>query len=191
VSLGVPLVLVPGDGTDPGVGGFELSALYGFNSETPRLPAFAVRAGVERPTGAFGPAQVLGAVGGVLTRGFGRTRLHLNGSWMVGPVAEEARWRASLALDRTLLFASTLLATEVVVDGADDGGTATVVAAGVRRQITPMLVVDAGVAAGIQGDAPDVALTVGLSRVFGIPGLVRVPRPQPAGGAAEGHHHGS
>lgn len=190
IGIGVPVVVSAGGGEEAGFGAVGASMLYNLNSETPRLPALALRSGVELPTGAFGPEHPLGRVGAVLTRSFGRTRLHVNGTWDVGPVAEEARWHASLALDRTLLFSSTLLGAEVVVDGDDAGETATAVAAGLRRQLTPTLVVDAGVLVGIAGDGPDLALTLGFSKVFGVAGLIRVPRPQASGGAPDGPHDG-
>ncbi len=63
-------------------GDLHVSVLYNFNAETLNLPAFAVRAEVDLPTG-VNSQGVDTQVTGILTRSFGRFRAHLNAGYTV------------------------------------------------------------------------------------------------------------
>src|SRR3984893_7384057 len=78
LSVGTTLATDPRDIDDrPKSGGLRVSALYNFNQETISLPAFALKVGVDTPTG-------LGARGygvqlkGIVTKSIESLSLHLN-----------------------------------------------------------------------------------------------------------------
>lgn len=58
-------------------GDLHLGVLYNFNTETLDLPAYAMRVGAELPTG-LRSKGVDTQVTGILTRSYGRLRVHLN-----------------------------------------------------------------------------------------------------------------
>jgi hypothetical protein len=161
------------------------SRAFGFANlagESPSLPALAVRADVATPLdgGDFGAASL--TLTGIVTRSWGMTRLHLNGAWTVASPAEavgqsEPRWWAGLAVDRTLFRTSTLLIGEVVAERAVGGsGQGWRAGIGLRRQVSPTVVLDAGFAL-LRGDRDGFAMTIGLSHAFAIAGLMpRGPR---------------
>lgn len=154
--------------------GPRLFALVSLNAETPHAPGIALRADAILPGGGASGEGVLMVGKAIATRTWGRFRTHANASVTVGRAtnAPEAdapgRWSASLAADWTLMRQSTLLIAEVYSAkplGLTDQHWE--VAAGFRRQMTPSLVLDAGVAHGL-GDGPGIALTMGLSRTFSL-----------------------
>jgi hypothetical protein len=180
VKVPVAALRSPGD-TNWGVGGVRIFTLYNFNTETPWLPAFSLRSDVVFKAGPFGPDQARLAVKGILTRSWGRTRLHLNGGYgfghddftpaLVDPVE---RWWAGAALDRTLVRQSTLLLGEVYVAQAVAGEPVELNwTLGVRYQWRPSTVLDLGIGRRIGDTAgPDVALSIGLSQTFAIAPLM-------------------
>jgi hypothetical protein len=166
-------------GTDWGLAGVRLFALYNFNTETPALPAFAFRADWAIPAGSLAGDAHRVTLKGIATRSWGRTRAHLNAAVSLGsdaglgPVDAAPRWRASLAADRTFLRKSLLAVGELLVQRTVTGAPAQAnVAGGIRWQWTATLVLDAGLSRRLTSDGPDFALTFGLSHAFAVRGLL-------------------
>jgi len=185
LSVKVPIGVIDSSGSDAGVGGLQISEIYNFNAEGPTLPAFSARGDLFLPGGALSGDRTLVSLKAIATRTFGLTRLHLNGAWTFGTSATAGprleappRWFAGAAADYTLFRSSTLLVAEITASQDHDGAPVGVVAAaGARWQWTPTLVLDAGVARRLTGDAgPNLEVTAGLSHSFARRGLM--PRPQ-------------
>lgn len=181
-QLGLELPLAALDepsGTDWGFAGPRLFGLYNFNTEGRILPAFALRTDVAIPVGDLGADDVQLTLKGIATRSWGPTRLHLNAAATVGreagkPIVDaEPEWALSLAADRTFLRQSLLLVGEVgVLEETSEAPTEVAAALGVRYQLTPTLVLDAGVSRRLSANAgPDLGLTFGLSHAFALAGL--------------------
>jgi hypothetical protein len=189
--LGVALPFAALDGgagaeTEWGLGGPRLFALYNFNTESPTLPAVAVRADASFPIGDLGGDGTRVAFTAIATRSWGRTRAHLNAA--VGLGADEGAtgdpgvhaipaWRASAGVDRTFLRRSLLVIGELSFREAGvESATEISLAAGARLQLTPTLVIDAGVERRLTSRAgADIGLTLGLSHAFAIAGLMPAP----------------
>jgi hypothetical protein len=181
-QLGVhaPLaVLDAADGTEVGLAGIQPFVLYNFNTEGPWLPALSLRGDVSFPVGSLGGDGTRFTVRAIATRGWGRTRLHLNALRSFGPedglsVAEPARrWSYSAAVDRTVLRHSLLVAAEVVTSRAIRGAPVEVNAGvGVRWQWTPTIVLDFGLTRRLRETGPDLGLTIGASHAFALRGLM-------------------
>ena len=165
-------------GTEWGLAGPRLFALFNTNTEGRSLPAFALRADAAFPVGRLAGDVVRVGLTAIATRSWGRTRAHINGTLGLGPRAETVHgvpsWAASAAIDRTLLRQSMLLIGELSARRATAGAATEVSAAlGGRRQITPTLVIDAGISRRLTDDAgPDVRFTVGLTHAFALAGLM-------------------
>ena len=186
VGLSAPVGLVRGPGAsglgDLGLAGVRLHALYNFNSEGRALPAIALRTDLSLPVGSLAgdPARV--TVKAIATRSWGLTRAHVNATWSFGAedgLAEGAapRWSLSLAADRTLFRSSLLFVAEGLLEQAVRyAPTVATLAAGVRWQWSPTLVLDAGIGRRLSSDGPDFAVSVGVSRAFGIRALLPAGR---------------
>src|SRR4029077_4414147 len=154
-------------------------AFYNFNTESRSLPALAVRADLALPVGALAGDVARVTLKVIATRSWGLTRAHLNAAWSLGSetgVTESAlapRWSGSVALDRTLFRSSVLLLLEGLAEQEVQGApTMVLFGAGARWQVSPTVVLDAGLSRRLTSDGPDIGLTVGLSRVFGVGGLL-------------------
>ena len=154
--------------------GPRLFALLSLNAETPHAPGIALRADAILPGGGASGDGVLMVGKAIATRTWGRLRTHANASLALGR-AEDApeadapgRWSASVAADWTMMRQSTLLIAELYTArplGLSEQHWE--VGLGFRRQMTPSLVLDAGVAHGLRtGDG--LALTMGFSRTFAL-----------------------
>lgn len=186
VGIRLPFAALNSRGsTEWGIGGPRLSVLYNFNTEGRVLPALGLRADVTLPIGDFAGDEVELALKAIASRSWGRTRLHLNGSVAVGDQARRAEldadpdWSLSLAVDRTYLRRSLLAIGELrVLDAGPAAPTAVTAGLGVRYQLTPTLVLDAGASRRLTAHAgPDVGLTIGFSHVFALAGLLPGERP--------------
>jgi hypothetical protein len=167
-ELGVPWSWSDGPDSRGGLAGVELGLLHALNIETRTLPAFALEAEVLLPVGSEAPDAAFATLGALATRTLGRSRVHLNASGTLGPSAEahrdQHRWRTGLALDRALPLAATLLGAEVVAAEpfADGAALDWDVGLGGRRQLTPRLVMDAGVRYRVAGNAPGWGVRMGF-----------------------------
>lgn len=174
------------NGRDWGISGLRLFAHYNFNTEGRFLPALALRSDVTVPVGSLAGEGTRVSVKGIVTRSWGRTRLHLNGAYTFGKdrplgAAEAAsKWWYGGAVDRTLFRRSVLLIGEVYALRALSAAPVQVNASvGLRAQLTPYLVFDAGVARRLKESVgPDFELTAGFSRAFAIPGFMPTGRPR-------------
>jgi len=172
------------NGRDWGLAGFRLFALYNFNTESRLLPALSLRSDVNFPVGSLAGDGTRVSIKGIATRSWGRTRLHLNGAYTFGRdrplgAAEAAnRWWSGAAVDRTLYRRSLLLIGEVYALRARSIDPVQVNASiGVRAQLTPYLVFDAGIARRLKRAAgPDFELTAGFSRGFAMADLMPAGR---------------
>ena len=179
VKLPIALLDEPGEAT-VGVSGLRAFAMYNVNTEYGAMPAFALRVDGEFPVGRYGGSDTRLAIKGIATRSWGRSRIHLNGSWRFGPDGAAAlveplpRWWVGLAADRTLFRQSLLLIAEGHLEQGTEGAPlAVTAAAGLRWQWTPTSVLDLGVARGMRADlGPEVAFTIGFSHVFALRALM-------------------
>ena len=182
-QVGVKLPLAVrnnGAKTEWGLAGLRVFGLYNLNTEGPWFPAVALRADASLPVGSLAGDGSRFALKAIATRSWGRTRAHLNLGRGFGPedalsVAEPLnRWSTSLAVDWTFFRSSLLLIGEVAATQATDAApTAVNAALGGRWQWMPTLVLDVGVARRLSAETgSDIAVTVGLSHAFAIPGLM-------------------
>jgi hypothetical protein len=186
--IGVKLPFAALDGgagveTKWGFGGPRLFALYNFNTESAALPALSLRADASLPLGRLAGDLVRGGITAIATRSWGRTRAHFNATLGAGaePAAGEAlgvhaipAWAVGAALDRTFLRRSLIVIGEVTLrEGVAESATEAAAGVGARLQLTPDLVLDAGLhrrlttAAGV-----DIGMTVGLTHAFALAGLM-------------------
>ncbi|MCS6318311.1 MAG: transporter [Nitrospira sp.] len=157
-------------------GDLHLGVLYNFNTEPLNLPAFAVRVEADLPTG-VNSKGVDTQLTGILTRSFGRLRVHLNAGYSVigSPQGQErpGAYRAVAAVSYPLgyptSFRDTLIAS-VYTRQSDLRGRQnhTGVEIGIRHQLTSRVVLDGGLGTEFVGPADRAALlgTVGVSVGF-------------------------
>jgi hypothetical protein len=192
VGVKAPLAASNAPGASTGLSGVRAFALYNFNTESPWLPALSVRGDLHLPVGSLGGDQTRAEIKAIATRSFGRTRLHLNVARGIGaegdePAVEGApRWWAGAAIDRTLFRQSVLLVAEVYALRDRRGAELEVTSGlGLRWQLSPTFVLDAGVSRRLSTSGPDIAVTAGLSHAFALTSLMprgRTPAPAAAGG---------
>ncbi len=172
------------NGRDWGVSGLRVFAMYNFNTESRSLPALSIRSDVTLPVGRLSGHGTRLSLKGITTRSWGRTRLHLNGAYTFGKdrplaAAEAAnKWWYGGAVDHTLYRRSVLLIGEVYALRPLASAPVQVnTSVGLRIQVTPYLVFDAGFARRLKRTAgPDLELTAGFSRAFALPGLMPAGR---------------
>lgn len=160
---------------------------YNLNRETRGWPALSVRAELGSPgAGSLGAEDWSAGLKGIATRSLGRLRLHANGGYTFAAAADGGDyWRAGVAFDYPIgLFSKAILGDAYAEIPVSEGRTRVWAELGTRWQITNRSVLDFGIASRIdeweEGNA-NVELVIGVSRVFGLPGLVRVPRyPNPS-----------
>lgn len=186
VGAKLPLALVPGaDGREVGIAGPGAFLFYNLRGEGPSLPALAVRAEGHLAVGSLAPEEGSLTLKGIATRTVGRHRLHLNGAYTalgaraVGGTEAEPQWQAAVSLDRTLIRSSTLVAAELVARDGGPGAPARFEAGiGIRRQVTPTLVLDLGLRRALEGESDHAwGLTAGISTALGIGRAPRGVRP--------------
>src|ERR1043166_246096 len=166
--------------SDYGLAGVRVFALANLTTERPSLPGLAFRLDASLPWGALAGSGAAAMVQALATRSFGRNRVHLNaGAALASPdrtgeAQASPRARASGALDRTLLRSSTLLLLAFTAEQETRGrGVEIAGAVGCRRQVTPTLVLDAGISYAVVRDSRPIAgITLGLSHAFGIAALL-------------------
>jgi hypothetical protein len=142
----------------PGRTAATVRAQYNLNTET-ALPALGLRLDAHLPLQSGSRAALEAAA--LLTRTAGPLRVHVNAAY-----GSDDAWWTGVALDRTLPLRSTLVAAELTASRDAPGAPVDVAALlGVRRQLTPTLVVDAGVGRGLRrGVGAEWQVTLGLTR---------------------------
>lgn len=159
-----------------GVAGVTLGLLHNLNVETTSLPALGIAAELQAPVGALAPAEASVAFKGIATRTFVPVRLHLNASYafgrspttltvLHGVIPEVPRWLVGLAADKALALRALLLSAEIIVKRPTVPLHPTVweSAAGLRYQLDPRIVLDAGVSRHLTGDDRAWSLTAGAA----------------------------
>jgi hypothetical protein len=167
------------DDTRFDIGDVSLGVFHNVNREYGNTPAFAVRGDIALPTGRDARGATI-RVRGIWSRGFQQyARLHLNvdASFVTNTDEEERAFRPALTLGYTrplgypTRFDRTGLA-EVSVRADEENGRGTLVSLGVglRQQITPRSVMDAGLQSdvGASGGAnrEDIRVIAGYSTAF-------------------------
>ncbi len=176
-----------GASTSNGLESLEVEALYNFKHEGWTWPAVAIQTGAEAPTGSdLSREDWAWGVDLLLTRGFAnRFRIHVNGGYVLASEVDgDDYWRGGIAFDIPVGFSSRLIMGDLYTEiPADTGPTRTWAELGTRVQITNLTVIDMGLASRLDEwnrGVANVRVVVGVSRVFGIGGLVRVPEyPNP------------
>ncbi len=165
-----------------GLSGLRAFVLWNLNTESAGLPALAVRADAILPVGTYAESNASVLLKGIATRSFGTTRVHVNVAGALGrldvPAAAEAseRWYAGAAVDHVFWRSSVLIIGEVTARKSRAGvPLAWDALVGTRVQLTPMLVLDAGVGRDLAADR-GVILTLGFTRSLAIAGLTRGAR---------------
>lgn len=163
------------------VSGFSDSsafALYNFNRESPYLPAFAVRGDAAFPTGPYSAQKTRGIFKVMMTRSFGRLRLHVNAAYGAGPGPKTsfatdlaARWWAGGVFDYPLTFNFLWLLETYAIRYADAPRVDVNSLMGFRWQVSPRWVLDAGVGRGWRPDGNQLTITVGVTANPGAFGL--------------------
>lgn len=166
------------------LGGLEktgLHAMYGLRRETPGAPALALRADVFTPgTGPLGHEGWGVGLKGIATRSFGRLRIHGNAGYTAAADEDGGDfWRGGIAFDYPIgLFSKALLGDVYAEVPTTAGPTRVWLELGTRWQVANESVLDLGIATRLdawdRGEA-NVEIVIGVSRIFGVPGLVRVP----------------
>jgi hypothetical protein len=157
-------------------GDLHLGVLYNFNTETLLLPAFAVRVEADLPTGVRSKG-LDSQVTGIVTRSFGRLRVHLNAGYTVlgAPQGQERNgtYRVIAAMSYPIgypyRFRETLI-VDVYSRQSDLMGQAnhTGLEIGVRHQLSSRIVLDGGLGTEFAGPSDRSAFmgTVGVSVGF-------------------------
>lgn len=160
-----------GSASKTGSGDVGLEAFYNFNQESLTTPAFALSGRAILPSGRD-RRGVDGQIKFLATRTIlpakNLDRVHLNLTYRVNvqPYAEERRGQFSGALGYSRrLGPNYLLVTDYVYQQERERGVAAhLVEAGVRYQYSPLTIFTFGVGAGLNRDAPDARVTLGLQR---------------------------
>lgn len=156
--------------------GVTLGVLHNLNVETLTLPALGVGAEMQAPVGALAPTEASVALKGIATRTFVPVRVHLNASYALGRspttltvlhgvIPEVPRWLVGIAADKALALRALLLSAEVLVKRPTVPLHPTVweSAAGLRYQVDPHIVLDAGISRHLTGDDRAWSLTAGAA----------------------------
>lgn len=170
-KISVPFQTGSADRT--GSGDIGLEAFYNFNTETLRLPAFALSGRADFPTGRNSrgvDSQLKFIVTQTLGKGTGLDRLHLNLIYRnnARPEENEARHRyaAILGYSRRAGPDTTLVADFVREQEREKKKHANIVEIGLRRQLTPLALLAIGVGAGIGEDSPKFRLMAAFQQSF-------------------------
>jgi len=178
------------DGTSAtsGLESLQFQAVYNLKHEGWTWPAVAIQAGAEAPGGSDLSREDWGwGADLLLTRSFANLlRLHVNAGYGVGSDGDGGDyWRGGVALDIPMGFSSRLIMGDVYAEiPVDTGPTRTWAELGTRIQVSNLTVIDVGLTTRLDEwnrGTGNIQLVLGVSRVFGIGGLVRVPEyPDPS-----------
>lgn len=171
-TLEAPFFAGRSDDTE-GSGDARLSLLYNFNTESEYLPAFALAAGADFPSGKHSRGVdpraklILSKMPWTSYRLF---RLHLNLEWMRNSKRSEdereERLKGVLGFSCRAGKDSTFVADIVREQEREKRENSTMVEAGIRTQLTPLTVLSFGAGAGMGEESPDYRITVGAQHSF-------------------------
>jgi hypothetical protein len=160
----------------PKSGDLRFGALYNFNQETIVWPAFAVKLGLDAPTGVDAHGFGVEAKG-IITKSIERLSLHLNAGYefLISTRDDERDGRYKLAVGASYpvgapRFTRATLVGDVFAEQSSRHGDPTTVGTelGLRYQLTPRIVWDVGVGTEFAGPAErsKFSFTTGLSFAF-------------------------
>jgi Putative MetA-pathway of phenol degradation len=162
VGVGTLLSTDPHEIDDrPKSGDLGFSALYNFNQETIALPAFAVKLGLDTPTGVDAHGFGVEAKG-IVTKSIERLSLHLNAGYefLTASRDDERDGRYHLVIGASYpvgapRFTRATLIADVFAEQSSRHGDPTTVGTeiGLRYQLTPRIVWDVGVGTEFAGPA--------------------------------------
>lgn len=168
--LGLPLQF--GNDVEPDQNGnVVLEGLYNFNVETQFLPAMTLKSEISIPGGS--DSQGVGfEVMGIATKGWGRSRFHLNAGYHrnsgAAPDERTHLYRVGVAFDQPIDL-DHLFVTDFFIDQSplkDDEPVYSFLI-GVRKQINPWSVLNLGVGHGFGSrEAPDLIVSLGFQLNF-------------------------
>jgi hypothetical protein len=154
LGVGTSLSTDPRDIEDrPKSGDLQVSALYNFNQETISLPAFALKIGVDTPTG-VGARGYGVELKGIITKSVERLSLHLNAGYefliATSPADRDGRYKFALGASYPIgapQFTRATLVGDVFAEQSTRRGEPTFVGTevGLRYQLTPRIVWDVGI----------------------------------------------
>lgn len=154
----------------------QIHLIYNFNHEGPALPAIAIRPELSIRSGGLGSQHEHGALKWIVTKTLGENRIHLNGSYTVGPTAFRGRggelvnrFFYGAAYERTFPLRFIVLLSDIYArKPIDNSRTQVVFEVGARFQLTPTWVLDGGVSSGVlrSSAGPDYGFTAGVSHSF-------------------------
>lgn len=171
VKLTVPFFV--GSAEDTNSGDVGLEAFYNFNQESLVLPAFAVSARGDFPTGedseGFDTTLKL-----IVSKTLGRSSLlhgvHLNLSWKHNADAEPDErddYYVAVAGYSRRLTPDMMLVTDLVREEDKEAGkTSNLVELGARHQLTPLTLMAVGAGAGFGDESPEFRLSLGFQHSF-------------------------
>lgn len=170
-KIALPFRLGSGDHT--GSGDVGLEAFYNFNNESLRLPAFALSARADLPTGRDSHG-IDTQFKFIATKSLGASRrlqrLHLNLIYLnnAKPTATERsnRYSGVFGYSQRLNADTVGIVDYVVEQDRDKGTTSDIVEVGLRRQITPLTAFSLGLGAGVTKVSPDFRVTAGVQKSF-------------------------
>lgn len=169
--INVPFTL--GQGDKRGSGDIGLEAFYNFNTESLKLPAFALSARALLPTGRDS-SGVDTEFKFIATKSLGYAeqlqRVHLNLIYHVNSNSradERAnRYAAIVGYSQRVTPDTIFVADYVREQEKERGATSNIVEVGLRRQLTPLKTVSLGLGAGIGNQSPDFRATLGYQQSF-------------------------
>jgi Putative MetA-pathway of phenol degradation len=156
----------------PKSGDLRLSGLYNFNQETLSLPAFALKLGLDAPTGIVSRGVAV-EMKGIVTKSIERLSLHFNGGYefLTDSRHDERDGRYKFAVGASYpvgapQFTRATLVADVFTEQVVHRGESNVVGTelGLRYQLTPRIVWDVAVGTEFAGPAD-------RSRFFGVIGF--------------------
>jgi Putative MetA-pathway of phenol degradation len=156
----------------PKSGDVRFSALYNFNQETLRIPAFGLKLGLDAPTGVDSRGFAV-ELKGIVTKSFERLSIHFNGGYefFTDSRHEERDGQYSLVLGASYpvgapKFTRATVIADVFTEQSVHRGESNVVGTelGLRYQLTPRIVWDIGVGTEFAGPGD-------RSRFFGVTGF--------------------
>jgi len=157
-------------------GDLQLSVLYNFNQETLTVPALGVKLTLNVPTGVDSSGADV-ELKGIVTKSFNRVSVHLNAAYAVltGTRRHERDGQYQFIVGASYpvgapRYTRTTLVADVFIQQAPRRGESEIVGAevGFRHQLTPRLVLDAGIGSEFTGpaDRSRFFITTGLSVGF-------------------------
>ncbi len=174
IGIGGEEAIVDDGETTDAVRHFQIHLFYNLNQESLDLPAIAFRPELTLGAGDKGADHPHGALKMIVSKTFGFNRVHLNGSYTVGPTEAPGkggdlvnRYLYGLAYERTAPIEFFVLLFDLYAAAPIDGGRREIIYdLGTRIQITPTWVFDAGFFHALRSEDLDFGMTAGLSYIF-------------------------